>query len=158
TDAKGRFRIVVPPGKGRLWIANFVPGYAMQDLYGGNYPEKTARYVRSFDAMPGKGPPPARLSISPGVTLTIPAPGREARPVAGALALSRSPADIFQSKEVSNAEGLLRMQGISSHVSYELAVIQRKRRLAAIANLSPRPQDRTLDLAVQLEPAGSVTG
>jgi protocatechuate 3,4-dioxygenase beta subunit len=158
TDANGRFRIVVPSGKGRLWIANFVPGYAMQDLYGGNYPEKTERYARSFDARPGQVAHEVRFAIGRGVTITIHARDHDGRPVAGAQVVSHSTADVFQSKEVSNAEGVLRVPGISSHLGYELAVIQRKRRLAAIANVSPKPTDRTIDLEVQLEPAGSATG
>jgi protocatechuate 3,4-dioxygenase beta subunit len=148
TGPDGRFRMAVPPGKGRLQVASDVPGYVRTEFVPSARKEIDSRSVLPVEVQAGQPLAGVKLALTRGLVATVRVLDPDGKVVSGARALGST----------SDGEGRLTLTGLDLRKNRDLVITHADRQLAARVNL-PAPKDEApLHLEVKLQPAGSVVG
>lgn len=163
TDENGGFRIVVPPGKGRLIISGPVEGYDLPRTFGASQ-KLDARLVREFDVEPGKPSRDIRFTIARGLVVNGRVTDPQRKPVAGAEVKTvrvRRGGRFKENTTKTDAEGRFTLAGLPVAEAGSLEVRCRERGLFGKASVEADEQatgTRVVNLDVQLLEAATVKG
>jgi hypothetical protein len=147
TGPDGQFRLVVPPGKGRLH-AGEVPGYVRLAPATSEPKEAEGRSIYPVEVVAGKPLSGIKLTLTRGIVAHLHVTDPEGKPVAGARSLGFA----------SDKEGRLTLSGLDLQKNRELFVTHDDHQLAARIAL-PAPKDKEpIRLEVKLQPMGSISG
>jgi hypothetical protein len=158
TDADGRFRLPVAPGKGQVILSGVPKGYLAEN--GGNLFEVGPSRFREIEAGPSQAPPDLKFTLSRGMILTGRALDQDGKPVRVSRIETLMPLDLGGNLGwESQADGAFRVSGLPRDTSYALALYCKERRLAVWFNMpAPAAQEKLGRVEVRLQPLASLTG
>jgi RNA polymerase sigma factor (sigma-70 family) len=147
TDARGRFRLVVPPGAGSLEVRGDGPGY--QGL------------SQPLEVRAGEPPTPLKVALHRGLSVSARVLDPRGEPVSGARArlwAADWPGQCLRDV-VTNSEGAFRARNLAPGSHDEWTVVHAGRDLGARVEMPlPGPQREEVPLTVRLRPLGALAG
>ncbi len=163
SEPDGRFRIAVPAGAGRLFVAGEVPGY-LTERRGWKPEELDARFVRALNVAPNQSPPDVEFKLSPGRLISGTVVDDAGKPVARARVIpfgrqqqQREGLGVRQTTYTDEA-GKFTLGGLRDDAELALYVLERERRLGIVLPVELKPGKR-IDLPpIALPRLGTTTG
>jgi protocatechuate 3,4-dioxygenase beta subunit len=149
TKADGSFRIVTPPGKGRLFTWDSVPGCVPRQLIDAEPSIKTVS--EPFEIKPGETLTGKNLHFLRGMTVQGRVLDPNEKPVAGAVfygAAMQAP---------SGADGSYTLSGLSPEQMSNFVVMQPQCQLGVKLTIEPRKGSKPVVMNIKLEPTQSAT-
>jgi RNA polymerase sigma factor (sigma-70 family) len=145
----GSFRIVVPPGKGKLSTHDSVPGCVPRELMGefvASTTDSEPIEIRSGETLAGKDLFFARGMVVQGRVLDT-----EGKPVAGAVFHG------ITQQQPSGTDGSFTLRGLSPAYKSHFLVLHTRRRLGARITITPRSDPKPVSMDVHLQATQSAS-
>jgi protocatechuate 3,4-dioxygenase beta subunit len=142
TRADGSFRIVVPPGKGRLLTYDSLPGYLPRDLIGAPGPPQ--RDWQPIEIKPGQTLAGKDFFFTRGMVVQGQVRDAEGKPVAGAVFCG------VTEQQPSAGDGSFTLRGLSPEHKSHFLVVQGQRKLGAELTIEPRKESNPVRIDVKL--------
>jgi len=158
TDSKGRFRLNVPAGPGKLVIFEAPRGYlGPGGRFVGSAPE--GRFSRPVTGASGTVINDLTFSLGQGGRITVQVRDSENRPVKGAEARRYGLRESDNKPLFTDAEGRVQIIGLDSESAYTIDLIHPTRRIGGRVEVSPHEARESKEgIRLKLEPLGSLEG
>ncbi|MEX2122241.1 MAG: carboxypeptidase-like regulatory domain-containing protein [Pirellulales bacterium] len=167
TDADGRFRLAVPPGKAVIHLMGPVDGYDVPDRVQQRQ-DPRAGYRQTVDVVPGQALDGLRFELGRGLVIEGTVLDPEGLPVGGARVTWRDPSYRRRQQTAStDQEGRFSLGGLPAATQPELIVTHSDRKLMGKVQVAAAEEaeeatgtgvTREVSIEVKLEQAASITG
>jgi Carboxypeptidase regulatory-like domain len=160
TEPDGRFRLVVPAGRGSLEVWKLPPSYPNPLSYATGLNANT-RLKREFSGKPGETVQDLTFRLDRGKSVTLTVLDPEGRPVAGAEVHRRGRTSQNETPTRTDAAGRCELTGLSGKMGSTVDVVHPALPLGARVVIRPDDPDATKAgraIEVKLERTASLTG
>jgi RNA polymerase sigma factor (sigma-70 family) len=163
TDAEGRYKLVVPPGPGRLRIFTMPDGYVRDQprstppIGGGPAVEVASQHERDLDPEVRKPINDLKFTLSRGLVVQGRALDPDGKPVAGAT-VRLLEVGLPRRMPTTDADGRFELWGLDPALDHEIDVASPARKLAARLTVPDADRINPARVVVHLEKTASVSG
>ena len=160
TDANGRFRLVVPPGRGTLILRNFPLAFPQPERSYTGQPD-SSKFARNVDGRAGQTLEVPEFKLTKGREVILRVVDSDGRPLSGARIDVRDPNRMFNNTP-GRSDGLGRytMSGLPLDQSMVVDIIDAKGSVGATIEVSDAPPvgPKARELEVRLQPLLVLSG